>query len=111
MKLITAEILAREAPKKWAQAYRDSGYGPDKKEITKKLNALTPEQLTPETVNAIIGNDSWTSVNSCDECGNEKPGAVVEVGQEPDYESNTAYLCAECVQRAAKIFLPKSGHK
>lgn len=105
MKVITAEALALEAPRKWAYQYRDTRHGEDKKDIGRKLDALQPDQLTPATINAVIGNDSWTRVPKCDECENETPGVVIELGQEPDYESHTARLCVPCIQAAHKLIV------
>ena len=52
-------------------------------------------------VTAIIGNDSWTSLK-CDECG-KYVDAVVQVGEEPDYESYSAKLCKPCVYKALTL--------
>ena len=57
---------------------------------------------TPQEVAAIIGNDSWTRVEDCDDCGMDE-SAVVMVGQEPDYDSATAYLCKLCVEKLVQL--------
>lgn len=96
MKLITERTLIRGVADAWARQYPErSG---DEAEIKRKLISLDKETATSEEIKEIIGNDSWTSI-TCDECGNSV-SLVVQVGQEPDYESNTAALCADCLTAA-----------
>lgn len=66
--------------------------------------SLAAEQITPEAINAAIGNESWTRV-TCDECGAEQE-CVIEIGQEPDYESSTAHVCLDCLQSAVALLAP-----
>ena len=66
-----------------------------------ELEALDKDKATAQDVAAIIGNESWTSLK-CDECGNETE-TVVQVGQEPEYDSHTACLCVPCVKTAAGL--------
>lgn len=58
-----------------------------------QLRHLSPEATAAE-VAAIIGNDTWVG-ETCTECHSRK--AIALVGEEPDYESATVYLCAECI--------------
>ena len=58
--------------------------------------------IIPDAVNDIIGNQSWTQC-SCSEC-NRDVDAVVQLGQEPDYESSTAWICRDCIKLAAAAF-------
>lgn len=37
----------------------------------------------------------------CDECGAKDIPALVMVGQEPSFDSNTAWLCLSCAEEAA----------
>ena len=69
----------------------------DPGEVYRALVALGPTP-TREQVDAAIGNASWTSTK-CDHCG-ARDVPVVELGQEPDYESATADVCAECLREA-----------
>jgi hypothetical protein len=69
-----------------------------KKETWELLKGLDLETATAEEVDAVIGNSSWTRLK-CDECG-EEVGAVIHVGEDPDYESSTASLCYPCCVRA-----------
>lgn len=107
MMLITREILADEAPKRFLIQYggrRDvkSWRGVTNGEMVDSLNAL----LTPidaDEVDRIIGNGSWTRVPTCDDCGQDGLAAVMQVGQEPDYESSTAHICQNCLLVALNI--------
>jgi hypothetical protein len=108
MKVITREQLAREAPKRWGEQYayairtRERSTV-DKAQIYDALCALTPEELTPERVDSVIGNGSWTSV-TCNEC-DVSVDSVVQLGEEPDYESRTATVCPSCLARAVGLLL------
>lgn len=51
---------------------------------------------TPEEVEAILGH---SIDSSCDECGKRAP-RLARLGDEPDYESSTAYICMDCLKRA-----------
>ncbi len=72
--------------------------GLDKEAIYNQLVALTDDTRTEAEITRIIGNDSWTS-NTCDECG-QNAAVLVQVGQEPDYESRTACVCVSCLRMA-----------
>ena len=102
MKLITERDLIMGVAEAWSRQYTNASG--DKAVIKKMLQALDKETATREDVKDIIGNYSWTQI-TCDECG-QYSTLVVQVGQGPDYESNTATLCAECLTKAFKL-LPK----
>ncbi len=101
MKFISRHTRAAGAAKAWIKQY-----GTDRDGVASRIEALGPTP-DPDAVNKIIGNDSWTYCK-CDECEQESE-FVVEVGQEPDYESSTARLCGECVRRAMAIVLGKEA--
>ena len=103
MRVITERSLIRDVAARWAESYPNERFGKDKPRIGKQLAALDPEKATAEMVIDIIGNDSWTSVPECDECGAVGLAAVVEVGAEPDYESSTARICVPCLRKAVKL--------
>ena len=71
-----------------------------KEAIYHKLIALgnNPE---PNDVDATIGNGSWTRL-TCNECGKEKE-MVAEVGETPDWESNTANICMDCIDKLNQL--------
>lgn len=55
----------------------------------------------PDDVDRVIGNNYWTSL-TCDECRSNVE-VVIRVGEEPDYESNTAYICLPCISKLGKM--------
>lgn len=91
-----ADICAN-VPKRFAEQYGDGRYGNHAAKIG-PLNALKPEELTPERINAIIGNDSWTN-NTCDVCGHNFD-VLVRIGQEPDYDTRWSDVCRGCLEVA-----------
>ena len=97
MELINERQLIRGVADKWRRQYRG-----DKRDIQEKLAALDPETATAKDVFEIVGNDSWTIPPSCSECGAEA-SEIVQVGEEPDYESNTAYICGPCLLKACAL--------
>ncbi len=116
MKLITRQTEANELvarfeewekqQAKFIESLRGRGLGRPVEEL-KKLG-LNPD---PDACDAVIrkqihmhywasGNiPTWTSVPACNECGESKD-AVVRVGEEPDYESSTAFVCRDCLSEA-----------
>jgi len=98
--VITRQLLANDAAIRWRRQYESGIYGLDKLEIADKLDALGPSPI-PDSVDGVIGNGSWTRIPSCSGCGAKPITAVVQVGEDPDYESHTAYLCKGCVTKAA----------
>jgi hypothetical protein len=72
------------------------------------LKALGP-QPTPQDVNLLIGNQAWTEC-ICTECG-KFVDAVVRIGNEPHYDSDTVWLCRECLARAVRIMDEEGSEK
>lgn len=70
-------------------------------EVMNRLLAL--KNPTEDQITSIIGNSSWTR-NECTECKKDV-NVVVELGEEPDYESSTAWLCLRCLQKAVSLAL------
>lgn len=110
-RLITSRALIRKVAQRWHKQYfRDgkwhSGLSMDAPAIYSRLLALDLETATSDDVTAVIGNASWNDLR-CSEC-ERKVDAVCEVGEEPDYESATAYLCIDCLRRAMAAM---EGHK
>lgn len=102
MKLITRQTLSNEVAERWAKQYEDGRYGQDKIDILEKLRKLG-NSPNPDTVDAIIGNKSWTRTN-CHECGQCNID-VVELGENPDYESHTASICKKCLEKAMRLIV------
>jgi hypothetical protein len=76
---------------------------PERAETIRQLEALNPESSTPLQVEKIIGNRSWTDPTSCSECRSQDGRAVVRLGEDPDYESSTAWICLECLEKAMEL--------
>ena len=57
---------------------------------------------TARQIADIIGNDSWCCPTKCSECGTAS-WVVVEIGEEPDYESATARVCLDCLRNAVAL--------
>jgi len=106
MLVITERDLIRTVPQRWDEQYKGPNRTPDKVAISKRIRALDLESATAKDVEAAIGNDSWTELK-CDECGKYVTW-VVQVGEKPDYESNTANLCRECL---AQVWALSEGSK
>jgi hypothetical protein len=92
---------------RWEEAYFDHRlktwlYGDDKRLIHGRLAALDPEVATAADVAAIIGNSSWIEPFTCTECC-DRNWSVVLVGDEPDFESHTAYACPPCLRKLVAL--------
>ena len=110
MKIITRQELADGAARRWKEAYLKS----DGKTWSSSARGLPPKADTyaeliklaigtpPDVIDKTIGNGSWTNL-SCDECQADGVDAVVQVGEEPDYESCTANLCLDCVAKLTAL--------
>jgi len=104
MHIITRRDKIKGAPAAYQQQYstmlqrqRMHGAGTFQQALD-KLNALDTNTCTAKDIADIIGNDSWTDLK-CDEC-NTKVDTVVQLGQDEDYDSRTAYVCQECLYDA-----------
>lgn len=99
--IVTRQMLASQAAKAWQAQYKAPEYRhSDKMSTLVELVALGPTP-TPEQVNAVIGNSSWTRL-ACDQCGKEVETVIV-VGHTPDHESGTALLCITCLEQAYNL--------
>lgn len=97
---MTRALVATVAAR-WKAEYLIGGTpSEDRLAILKRLEAL-PSTALPEDVAAVIGNSSWTELR-CHECG-LRVERVVQVGEEPDYESSTASLCVPCLGLARAL--------
>lgn len=100
---ITRYTLAASAAKRWQAQYRDDYRFSDNRtagDIRARLVALGPSP-DPADVVAIAG-PSWAADPWCNGCDRAVP-VVVQVGQEPDYESSTANLCVDCLRAALDL--------
>lgn len=101
MKKITTRSQILSVAERWDRQYPSRRPDHVRDPIRKRLHELDKTTATAADVAAIIGNDSWTKC-MCNECDQEVE-SVVEVGQEPDYESATATLCVTCLKKAAAL--------
>lgn len=105
MIILNERTQVKHAIKKWLEMYGlDRTYGADKRgrKVGAELLALDQETATADDVAEIIGNRSWVREASCSECGATSWG-IVQIGEPPDYESETAYLCRNCLQSALRL--------
>jgi len=126
MKLITQRDQIRTIAERWKGQYCRRAFSPaankvidfwsrvyicdSTEEVYKKLAALDVETATPADIDAIIGNDFWGKLGyHCNECDAEPPDAILQVGEEPDYESRTAFLCRDCAAKVGNAFPPQAG--
>ena len=94
MILHTERSMIQRVAARWRGQYgSDARSNPSQYAKCDLLDALDPETATKAEVDAIIGNGSWTSPEDCSECRSRDGRPVVELGQEPDYESSTAWIC------------------
>lgn len=105
MEKITRQTLAQDVPRRWREQYAHIfRQQPDKEEIARQLNTLEklPSPVDPDTVDAIIGNKSWTT-QRCNECESYDKPFVIMLGEPQDYESHTAYICGGCLAQAMNL--------
>jgi hypothetical protein len=106
MKSISPDELAKTAAQRWKETYftkREMGGSWHSHQMEEKYDKLVRLGSTPKAseVDAIIGNTTWTQ-HICDEDGCDRV-ADMEIGEEWDYESSTARLCGQCLQKAIKL--------
>jgi ribosomal protein S14 len=110
MNLVTKTQKIKDVAASWHRQYYKKSQrcipDADKAAIYEALLALH-EGASEDQVAEAIGNRSWTS-NRCSECGNDVE-ALVQVGEEPSYESITAWLCGDCINRAAALLNDSNG--
>ena len=88
---------------RWLEQYGEQTPG-----MAGRLRALPPVP-TPDEVDAAfsgwagLGKESRVQREfTCDECGGTSP-QVIRLGEEPDYESRTADICAACLVAAPRL--------
>lgn len=105
MKRHTEREQMRTVAERWRKAYPQDTCIVGRSStnaVYARLAALDAEQATADDVATIIGNHSWVRPPGCDECGEESWDAV-QLGQEPDYESDTATICPSCLRKALAL--------
>jgi hypothetical protein len=105
MKLLNERVLVREVAQRWEEQYADYDLSnaEEMHAIGRKLAALDGETATAADVAAIIGNDSWTRIDHCDECGETNPPVAVRLAE--DTESSVD-ICLSCLRKALNLATP-----
>lgn len=103
MKLITERSCILDASNRWDAQYPPHSCQNDKKKIGDVLRATDLGKCTADDLEKITGNRSWSTPETCSECGAEGV-ATIQLGQEPDYESRTAWICERCLNKAIDMF-------
>jgi len=101
MKLITIRSQILEVVTRWKGQYPKPKT--DKLATLRKLQKLDLTTATENDLKEIIGNSSWAGPRKCYEC-QRYFDEVLQVGEEPDYEACTTWLCKNCVEKALKLF-------
>lgn len=103
MILITKQHLANIAKDRWRAQYYESGgwYTYGDKELKYNTLVALGDNPSPDDVNKVIGNNSWTNV-ICSEC-KESVDSVVELG-EVGYDTEYVYACKDCLTKALGLF-------
>ena len=104
MELITERSRIKGVADAW-----DVVYGPEfrpiaggsSKTISEKLHALNLSKVSANTVNKIIGNDTWTRL-VCYEC--QKPVTKVAVLYNPGDGSAAFEICESCATKVKTLF-------
>jgi hypothetical protein len=107
MKVFTTRERIASVGERWRSTYPQSRFAirtDDKADIYRRLQALDLATCSPQAVDEAIGNSSWTRIN-CDEC-KAQVDWVVQLGEEPDYESSTACICRSCLNKALLLSFP-----
>ena len=104
MELFDERNQVRTVAKRWFRVYGRGTYGADKRGrmVGDELSELDVETATAEQVLEITGITGWVGKQKCDECGAES-WSIVQLGEEPDYESNTSNICADCLRAALRL--------
>ncbi len=101
-------LNAKNQIKSFVDNKNKSWYQNDEK-LFNKLNAIDPETITTAQFNKMFKGRFLVCPNVCSEC-NKESWDIVEIGQPPDYDSSTAYICEKCLKEALKL-IEKSRKK
>ena len=106
MTVSTTRSLINSLATRWLSHYPLEEWG-DKKIMSRNetfgevyFNLLNTDltKLNKSQATRLVGLSSWVDLR-CDEC-NRSVNWIITVGAEPDYESNTASLCKDCLSLA-----------
>lgn len=103
-----AERWKRQYPDLWRPAVAGKNGEPRRRgDILAELSGLDNDTATAADVAEIVGNSFWCCAMACHECG-QSSWDVVELGEEPDWESSTVRICIDCLRKA--VALVESAH-
>lgn len=109
MKLITRQDIINSIPSRLRRTY-----GRDRRpmvgdlspqEIANRLDEMD-DPTREDALRLMSGWPDWTT-NECDECG-EDCEALVQMGEEPDYDARWQELCASCLKSALNLLQEES---
>jgi hypothetical protein len=110
MKIITMRALIKSVPERWKRQYKGYWISEPNHFSWMHYNALClldTDTCTPKDIYDIIGNYSWTTQH-CDEC-KEQVDTLIHLGEEPDYESVTFYICPKCLSESVDLLFKETG--
>lgn len=106
MKIITE----RDRIKSWFETFKND----HRKHMNEVRKILNPETCTGREIAEVMikhgiwnrgclndMNNAWF-LGYCDEC-EKASNVLIQVGQEPDYDSSTAEICFDCLKKAAEL--------
>ena len=93
MKLITIRDLIKEA-----HAYYSEG--PD--DMKAKMSQVDPETISVKDFQNVSRYIYMMNLD-CDECQTEDLSEVIQLGEEPDFESTATQICLPCLKKAAQL--------
>lgn len=99
MKLLTERAQVRTVAARWREHYGDLARG---REYAARLDALDTETATAEDVAAALDGRRWVAPGTCHEC-RDWTWDLVELGEEPDYDSCTVSICRACLTKALEL--------
>jgi len=108
MKLITARTQILSIVDDYARWMENKDWASrvwtmeEKRAILHKLQTLDLTTATPDEVNSVT-KAPYIKMTCCDEC-NRESWDVVEIGEEPNHNTRTAYICKSCINTAFKLF-------
>lgn len=99
----TKRALIATVAERWKEQYwsprgwKFTHAGPNRMAIYKRLVALSPNATEADVIEAMgLGSRNGWIENRCDHCDRDVD-VTVRLGDEPDDESSTAYVCRECL--------------
>lgn len=107
MVAITSDDIVGSAIRQYKLQYWNklTGWNRPKGFLTERSHEETYKLLllakTPSDVDNAIGVKGWAD-NNCHECG-RTVDIVIEIGELPHDESNTARICLDCLNKAVRL--------